>query len=192
MPLLDRVKERTGSDLSDAELQAMIDGIVAELDARLGPVGQLTVQLGDLTDPASRFRRTLKLARPVNTALAVTIVESDPGNTGEAADDIALAADDYSILHGGRTLLRLTAGPNGRDHWAPLVKVTYTPIGDQAARDEATIKLVTLDLSYRGGLKSERAGDYQFTLSGDPVADREAIVAGLVKSAGIGGGMVMA
>jgi hypothetical protein len=41
MPLLDRVKERTGSDLSDAELQAMIDGIAAELDARLGPAGEL-------------------------------------------------------------------------------------------------------------------------------------------------------
>jgi hypothetical protein len=76
MPLLDRVKERTGSDLSDAELQAMIDGITAELDARLGPAGQLTVELGDLSDPDSRFRRTLKLARPIDTAEDVTIVET--------------------------------------------------------------------------------------------------------------------
>jgi hypothetical protein len=68
------------------------------------------------------------------------------------------------------------------------VRVTYTPIGDQAVRDEATIKLIQLDLSYRGGLKSERAGDYQFTLSGDPVADREAILASLSPK----GGMVMA
>jgi len=192
MPLLDRVKERTGSDLSDAELQAMIDGIIAELDARLGPAGPLTVQLGDLTDPASRFRRTLKLARPIDIVEELTIVETDPGNTGDAANDIELAADDYAVLHGGRTLQRLTGGTNGRDHWAPLVRIAYTPIGAQAARDEATIKLVALDLSYRGGLKSERAGDYQFTLSGDPVADREAIIDGLVRSAGIGGGMVMA
>ncbi|PHQ63184.1 MAG: hypothetical protein COC10_07455, partial [Sphingobium sp.] len=64
----------------------------------------------------------------------------------------------------------------------------YTPIGEQAARDEALIKLMQLDLSYRGGLKSERAGDYQFTLSGDPVADREAIFAAL----GQRRGMVMA
>jgi hypothetical protein len=70
-------------------------------------------------------------------------------------------------------------------YWAPLVKVTYTPIGDQAARDEATIKLIALDLSYRGGLKSERAGDYQFTLSGDPAADREAIIDGLVPRVGM-------
>src|SRR3546814_8167666 len=140
MPLLDRVKERTGSDLSDVELQAMIDAIDAELDVRLGPVGQTIVQLGDLADPNSRFRRTLKLARPIDTAQAVTIVEVDPGNTGDPANEVALAADDYAVLHGGRTLQRLIGGANGRHYWAPLVKVTYTPIANQAARDEATIK----------------------------------------------------
>jgi hypothetical protein len=192
MPLLDRVKERTGSDLSDAELQAMIDSIAAELDARLGPAGPLTVQLGDLSDPDSRFRRTLKLARPIDIAEEVTIVELEPGNTSDATNQIELTDDDYAILHGGRTVQRLIDGTNGREFFAPVVRVTYTPIGSQAARDEATIKLVALDLSYRGGLKSERAGDYQFTLSGDPVADREAIIAALAKSAGVGGGMVMA
>ena len=34
MPLLDRVKERTGSDLSDAELTSMITAITEELDAQ--------------------------------------------------------------------------------------------------------------------------------------------------------------
>lgn len=43
MSLLDRVKERTGSDLSDSELQAMIDGITAELNARLGQIGRAHV-----------------------------------------------------------------------------------------------------------------------------------------------------
>lgn len=188
MPLLDRVRERTGSDLSDAELQAMIDAIAAELDARLGPVGQIVVELGDLSDPDSRFRRTLRLARPIDTAEPVTIVEIDPGNKGDGSAETGLEAADYAVRHGGRTLQRLTGGPNGRDYWAPLVRVTYTPIGEQAARDEAAIKLIQLDLSYRGGLKSERAGDYQFTLSGDFETDRERIIAGLRA----GGGMWMA
>ncbi|MDZ4307556.1 hypothetical protein [Allopontixanthobacter sp.] len=176
MALLDRVKERTGSDLSDAELQAMIDAITDELDARFGPAGEFTVQLGDPTDPSSRHLRNLRLIRPIDTALAITVTESDPGNTGDAADESVLAAADYRILHGGRTLQRLTAGPNGRTHWAPLVSVTYTPIGQAAAREEVTIKLIQLDLSYRGGLKSEKAGDYSFTLSGDMASDREAIL----------------
>jgi hypothetical protein len=188
MPLLDRVKERTGTDLSDAELQAMINAIAAELAARLGPVGPVTIESGDPTDPDSRFRRTLRLARPIDTGATLTIVEIDPGNTGAAGDEIALAAGDYRVLHGGRTLQRTTSGPNGRAYWAPLVRVTYTPVSDQAVRDEATIKLIQLDLSYRGGLKSERAGDYSFTLSGDPVADREAILASLAPK----GAMVMA
>ena len=45
-----------------------------------------------------------------------------------------------------------------------------------AARDEVTIKLIHLDLSYRGALRSEKAGDYAYTLSGDMAKDREAIL----------------
>lgn len=179
MGLLDRIRERTGSDLSDSELQAMIDGITAELDARLGPAGAIAVEIGDATDPYTANGRTLRLARPIDVAAAVTVVEIDPGNSGAAADSVTLDPADYQILHGGRTLKRRTTGPNGRSYWAPEVQVTYTPLGSAALREEAVIKLMQLDLTYRGGLKSERAGDYSFTLSGDPVADREAILRGL-------------
>lgn len=184
MALIDRVKLRAGSDLPDEELQAMIDGIVAELDMRFGPAGPITIELGDLDDPCSRNRRTLRLVRALDPAQDVTIVERDPGDSGLAEAETTLAAGDYSILHGGRTLQRLTGGSNGRSYWAPLVTITYSPIGEQAARDEAVIKVMQLDLSYRGGLKSERAGDYQFTLSGDPVADRETIFASLEQRRG--------
>lgn len=193
MALIDRVKERTGSELSDVELQAMIDAIGAELAARLGPVGPLTVELGDPGDPDSRYMQTLRLVRPIDINEDVTIVERDPSNSADATSEVTLTSDDYRVIHGGRTLQRLVSGPNSRRYWAPMVKVTYTPTGaagDQAARDEATIKLIMLDLSYRGGLKSERAGDYQFTLSGDPVADREGILKSL--EAARGAGMVMA
>lgn len=188
MALLDRVKTRTGSDLPDSELQAMIDGITGELATRFGPAGEVTVTIGDLTDPNSRFRRTLRLARPADTAQPISVTEMDPGNSGSAADRTVLSANDYAVMHGGRTLQRLTGGDNGRDWWAPLVTVTYTPLGEAAARDEATIKLMLVDLSYRGLLKSERAGDYQFTLSGDAQADREQIFEGFATRRG----MVMA
>jgi len=188
MALLDRVKVRTGSDLPDSELQDMIDGILSDMDARFGPAGPITVELGDPVDPCSRSLRTLRLARPLDPAEAVTVVEIDPGNSGLPETEVTLAAGDYAVLHGGRTLQRRTGGPNGRSFWAPLVMVTYTPIGEQAARDEAVIKLMQLDLSYRGGLKSERAGDYQFTLAGDVSAERENIFQGLAQRRG----MVMA
>lgn len=188
MSLLDRVRTRTGSDLPDAELQEMIDGITAEIDALHGPAGQIMVDLGDPTDPTSRYTRTLRLLRPMDAAQAVEIVERDPGNDGADVAAITLDPADYAVLHGGRTLQRRFGGPNGRGYWAPLVTVTYTPIGVAAARDEATIKLMLLDLSYRGGLKSETAGDYAYTLSGNQAADREAILATLDPKLG----MVMA
>ena len=185
MALLDRIKERSGSDLSDTELQAMIDAIVAELDARLGPVGPVTIELGEPDDPHSRYNRTLRISPPIDAAAELVIVELDPGNSGDAGAERELAAGDYRVLHDGRTLQRLTGGPNGRTYWAPMVRLTYTPKGaGQAQRDEALIKLMMVDLSYRGGLKSERAGDYSITLSGDPVADREGIIAGLVPASG--------
>ncbi|MBB5987427.1 hypothetical protein [Sphingobium lignivorans] len=188
MALLDRVKARTGSDLPDDELEAMIAGIVAEIDARFGPAGPIRITLGDLSDPNSRYRRTLRLIRPMDPGEPVTIVESDPGNSGDAGAEVTLDPADWRAQHGGRTLQRLTAGPNGRSWWAPLVTVTYTPVGEQAARDEALIKIMQLDLSYRGGLKSERAGDYQFTLADNVTAERERIFEGLAQRRG----MVMA
>lgn len=187
MALLDRVKARTGSDLSDSELQDMIDAIVSEMDARFGPDGQISIELGDPTDPWSRELRTLRLLRPLDTAQAVTIVERFPADSGLAGNDITLDATDYRVLHGGRTLQRLTGGTNGRAYWAPMVSVTYTPIGMTAARDEATIKLIQLDLSYRGLMKSERAGDYQWAAAqGANFADeRESIFDGLAISSGL-------
>lgn len=186
--LLDRVKLRLQTDLPDSELLAMIDAIAAELDARFGAAGAITVELGDPLAPADRLVTTLRLLRPADTAQAITVTEIDHGNTGSAADETELDAADFRVLHGGRTLQRLTGGPNARTHWAPLVRVEYTPVGLAAARDEVTIKLLALDLSYRGALRSERAGDYQVTLSGDMAADREAILRTLQDR----GGMVMA
>jgi hypothetical protein len=187
MALIDRVRERTGSDLSDDELQAMIDAIGAEIDARHGPAGPITETVGDFLD-AGRWRRTLRVHRPIDETGTVAIVELDPAGSGQAAAETTLAEGDYRIHHGGRTLQRLDGGPNPNMFWAPLVRVTYTPIGDQAARDEVTIKLIQLDLSYRGGLKSEKAGDYAMTLgSADVNEEREKLLASLGRQ-----GMVLA
>lgn len=186
--LLDRVRLRLATDLPDSELLTMIDNIAVELDARFGASGAIQVELGDPTDPASRHNTTLRLLRPADTAQPITIVELDPANTGDASHETVLTSADFRTLHGGRTLQRLTGGPNSRQYWAPMVRVLYTPIGMAAARDEVTIKLIALDLSYRGALRSERAGDYQVALSGDIAADREAILQALEDRRG----MVMA
>ena len=187
MALLDRVKARTGADLADAELEAMISGIGAEIDARVGPSGPIEVTIGDpLT--AERWMQVLAVPRPVDTAEPIAIVEIDPVDTGTVYSETELEAADYRVMHGGRSLHRLIGGPNPNSFWAPLVRVTYTPIGDQAARDEVTIRLIQLDLSYRGLIKSERAGDYQWagSVSSDSyMAERNALIDSLVPRQGL-------
>jgi len=178
MALIDRVKERTGAELSDTELTAMIAGISAEIDGRYGPAGPIELTMGDPQDRA-RWRRTLMLPRPLDPAEPVSVVEIEPSNRGAASAELVLADADYRVLHGGRTLQRLSDGPHGQVYWAPFVRISFSPLGDQAARDELVIKIMQLDLSYRGGLKSERAGDYQFTLGADAATEREKLLGSL-------------
>lgn len=164
MALIDRVKERTGTDLGDQELQAMIDAIAGEIDERFGPSGASTVFLGDPLD-RDGWRQTLRLPGIIDQAQPVVVIEVLPGNSGEAAAETELSADDYRVLHGGRTLQRLTGGPNGRAFWAPMVRITFTPREAAGVRDEAVIRIMQLDTAGQAaaGLKSERAGDYSWT-----------------------------
>ena len=189
MSLLDRVKERASPDMSDGELTSMIAAITGEIDAQLGPVGPITKELGDPTDPHTAHARTLRLQPPALAGQAIVITERDPGNSGDTTSATILQAADYRILHDGRTLQRLNTGHNPCDYWAPLVTVTYTPAGaPQVARDDAIIKIMMLDLSYRGLIKSERAGDYQWqgSVSSDSyTAERAAIIASLQQRGGI-------
>ncbi|WP_048648955.1 hypothetical protein [Nitratireductor soli] len=164
MALIDRVKERTGTDLGDQELQAMIDAISAVIDDRFGPSGPTTVFLGDPLD-RDGWRHTLRLPSVVDQGQPIEVVEMQPGNSGEAAAETMLTADDYRILHTGRTLQRLTGGPNGKTYWAPMVRITFTPREAAGMRDEAVIRIMQLDTAGQAaaGLKSERAGDYSWT-----------------------------
>jgi hypothetical protein len=191
MSLLDRIKERASPDMSDDELNAMIAGIVAEISARVGPVGTVTAHLGDLSAPEDANFRTLKLNLPADLTQPIVVAECNPGNSGAAAAQLLLTAADFRILHGGRTLQRLNSGPNPAEFWAPSVTATYTATGPaQAQRDEIVIKLMLIDLSYKGLLKSERAGDYQWTGSTDSyTGERDALLSGLGNPSG---GMVFA
>ena len=150
MALIDRLKVRTETDLTDAELAFIILEIQADIEKRYGINGSITVHVG-YDRELDGSRTFLTLARPF--ASSETITEID-GTT-----ETVLASNDYRFLHGGRTIERLADGTNGREFWQRLVKVVYTPLDDSKERDEITIKVATMDIDYRG-LKSEKAGDY--------------------------------
>jgi hypothetical protein len=182
MVALSRVKERIETDLSDAEIQAMIDGAAADIDLRFGPNAELTVIVGDDRD-LDGGGRFLDLPRPIDEALSITIVEIDPPNQGGLAAKTTLQADDYRILHRGRSVERLIDGTNGRARWAPLVEVTYTPVSDSKQRDEVIIQIVQLEAQARG-LSGERAGDWQASYP-DLVEAREKLINSLSPRRGL-------
>lgn len=182
MALLDRVKERIETDLSDGELQSMIDAVTAEIEGRFGANGEITVFLGDDRDLAAG-RQFLFPMRPVDTGQAVTVVEIDPPNAGDSGARTALAADDFRVLGGGRVLERLVDGTNGRRFWAPMVELTYTPVSDAGRREEVTIQVIRLEIEARG-LTSERTGDWQASYP-ELAEAREKLIASLAPRRGV-------
>lgn len=162
MAVLDRLKLRVETDLTDAELQLMIDAEVAEIIARFGAIAEITkLENGQ--------RHFITLHRRIDEAETIAIVEISPGNTSATANRTTLSSDDYRITNGGRTIERLIDGTNGRQLWSDLVEFTYTPVSDQNRRDEAVVKLVTLSITYQGLDKQESVGD--FSRGGSVTAD---------------------
>ncbi len=167
MALLNRLKGRVETDLTDLELQTMIDETMAEIEARFGVIGEITI----LLDGRRKF---LVVHRPINDGLTVTVVEISVAFAGGVANETTLSADDYRIRDGGRTIERLLDGTNGATSWAPVVRLTYTPTSDQPQRDETVIRIVQIDIAARG-VSAEKAGDYSATYH-DATKERERLI----------------
>jgi len=175
MPLLDRLKERFETDLSDTELQAILDEVAAEIAARFGPLGAIVVE-------RDGGARVLGVWRPIDTGQALAVTEVT--GPAESGGETVLAADDYRVRDGGRTLERLATGTNAASHWAPLVRLAYTPVDDAAQRDEVALQVAILEAQYRG-LSGERAGDWQAGYP-DAAAERERRLNTLAPRRGLG------
>lgn len=174
MALIDRVKERIESDLTDPELQLLIDEANAAVIAQHGPHAD---PLAPITVIRDGHRRTLDFVRPIDDGETVTITET------VGTDDTTLAADDWRLRNRGRTLERLDTGTNARFEWGRVVSVTYTPVNDGNERQEAIIKLVQLAVEFEG-VESRRIGDHQQSHA-DYVAERERILGELSQRRGL-------
>lgn len=143
------------TDLSDTELQLMIDEATSEIVRRFGgsvvepgsvdDVEPVTVTLpgGD----ASLFLNPPAMAED----LEVIEIDSEVETT--------LDAGDFRVWHGGRRLERLSTGTTPRARWGGLVTLTYFPVDDTNQRNEVAIKLVLLSMTYQGLVKGDRSGD---------------------------------
>lgn len=139
------LKTHVETDLAEAALQRILDGLDAEIIARAGALGSQVARVDG-------FSREIVLPRAAATLTSV--VESGLDGT-----TLALAADDYSLWPSGQAITRLSGGTNSAVVWARSVTVTYTPVDDLARRRVALIDLAKLELQFNG-LSSERVGDY--------------------------------
>lgn len=162
MALLDRLKERFESDVSDAELQLVIDEANLEVIARCGPDSDPAIPLVIMAPGGDSI---IALGRP---ASAVTSIVETVGTT-----PTTLAVSDWRLWYGGRILERVSGGANSRSAWGDRITISYTPVNDGNQRQEVILKLAILDLTYRGLIKTERVGDYESSGSLTAVYQKE-------------------
>jgi hypothetical protein len=163
--IIDRVLERIETDVAPEELQNLIDEALTAIEDRWGPPADDTNPIV-VTKPGGS--RVLSLARPIDAAKAVTIVETmnwyGPGY-GASTQAQTLAAGDYRIWHNGRTLERLGSGTHAAWRWGHPTTISYVPVNDGDQRQEVAIKLVQLSLQYKG-LISYSSGDVNVSYNG--------------------------
>lgn len=167
MAVLDRVKERAETDLSDAELEAIIADAEAAIVERFGLAGE------EISVTRAGRRRSLDFPRPIDPEASLEVAEIAPGETTSTEVEPA----GYRLVNGGRTLERV-----GR-LWGFMVAVTYSPVDDSPQREEVAVKLALAAIAYEA-VSSRSVGDVN-TNNVDYAAEREAILAGLQPRRGL-------
>lgn len=182
MALIDppMLRDSFETDASDLALQRIIDDAEETIITRFGPHQQT-----EDTFSEEQYGTGIYLfpSRPVDNIVSVV----EYGRTPFANPDVglALAANDYQLVHGGMTLKRLVTGDNPLDYWGPRVILEYVPVGQLARRTRVGLDLCKLALTYRGLIKTEQAGDYR---SGGPMTpeayrqEREALLSELQRA----------
>lgn len=151
------LRKHVETDLGDDALQQLIDASDAEIVRRLGPVvTQSEVLAGE--------GEYLPLARG---ASSITSITERFTVMGLGISDVALAANDYTLLASGFRAERLVTGTNPSQVFRGAVTVVYTPLDTTAERKMLLVKLVKLELGYSGHIvmtagdeRAQQLGNY--------------------------------
>lgn len=161
------VRALVSSELSDDDLQDVIDREEAELAARIGP---LTGARTEVFYPDHSTER-LYLRRP-----ASTVTVSNDGTAVTLGDEDG----EYRLIGNGTGVHYISS------NWGGIVTVAYTP------NDELRVKRVLIELirltSTETGYVAERIGQYSYQRAQTPGAagaTREALIRSLLPNFGL-------
>jgi hypothetical protein len=159
------------TDLHTAALAVLLDDAALLIEQKYGPLGVDVVERRFVSDLSGHFflRRQ---------AEALASVKEISGGTPTTLD-----AASYRLDFGGRAVRRLNASGCPGYWYGSEVEVTYTPKDDTAARKRVQLDLLRLVLTFKGFLKAEGSGDYNWSgslLTGGYEREREAILCSLV------------
>lgn len=140
MPLLTAAQAHArgvGLDLSDADLQSVIDDEEAQMIAKHGPHGDGVISVSEV---ARREGGSIFLRRAAVSVTSVTQAEY-PGGTGTAL----AATDYYTWLTEGRIELYPASTPYAAQYDSgKQLTVVYVPVNDLALRRSVLLELVTI------------------------------------------------
>ena len=148
-----QLRQHIETDLADAALQRLADGIEELIEREGGGTTDETENFNEWGFPRGR-NRIIYTARPISSITSIK-ERDDPDDAGTT-----IATDDFR-KEGNRALVRLQDGTNPRLLWAQHVEVIHTPLVDTSLRQVVQINLVKLALNYSGA-KREKHGDFEF------------------------------
>ena len=171
---VDEVKEHVTTGLSDAALERLIDSQDAYIRQVVGQHDPASTMVYE--DDIEKGSRSIWLPRP-----AVSI---DTLEYRRLLDSVWTLRDDstYYLSDEGRSVSVIRRGWDwGRyDQFQARVRVTYTPVSENAERALALIDLVRLE-TQDTGLKSERDDTFSYEAK-DKLKARREIIAPLKRS----------
>lgn len=184
MAILDRVKERVETDLSDPELQSIIDEANQDIINKLGPHAD---PAHPITERLEGRKKTVVVSRQIDKSYPIAITEY-VSEWGWGETVYTLNALDYRIWPDGYVVERLVTGPNAWSYWTHHVEITYTPVNDGDQREEVIIKMAILAIGYDGsfpGLRSLGIGDVHMSQA-DYSSERDKLIYSLAPRGSLG------
>ena len=162
------VKEHVTTGLSDTALGRLIDAQDSYIQRMVGPHDPATTMVYETESGYASGQGLQRIWLPRPASSISTVEDRYPYDS----EFTVRAGSEYYLSDGGRSVnLKL----HFYEFFRPVVRVTFTPVSENAERAQALIDLVRLE-TQDTGLKSERDDTFSYEAKDKLKARREIIV----------------